>query len=134
MTHGPWGEADVNHTPFSQANQLWSFTRMTGVAVLEAYINGSEVPAMATSWGASPSYRGSGFNCAVARSILVVVGMQVAMTASAACCVPGTDAFTFSCTLSLGIFANSAGSDLPGTNAHGPARSDDRNQRPERRM
>ena len=52
-------------------------------------------------------------------------------TASCACWVPGTEAFTFSIGLSSGIDAKSFGRPSNGTNAHGPSGPGALNQRPE---
>jgi hypothetical protein len=65
------------------------------------------------------------------RSTLTVLGMLLAMTASCAWTVPGTDAFAFSWGLSSGMFAKSPGRLVPGTWSHGPAKDAARNQRPE---
>ncbi len=56
------------------------------------------------------------------------------MSASAACGVAGTEAFTFSFGLSSGILPKLAGSFPPGTYSHGPFSDDALNQRPEIRM
>ena len=53
------------------------------------------------------------------------------MDASRACGVFGTEASTSAIWCSAGIFANSAGSDLPGTKLHGPVSTLALNQRPE---
>ena len=56
------------------------------------------------------------------------------MSASAACAVPGTEAFTFSFGLSSGMLAKEAGSFPPGTYSQGPLSDAARYQRPEIRM
>ena len=53
------------------------------------------------------------------------------MAASAACGVFDTEASTSPIWCSGGIFAKSAGSDLPATKAHGPVSALALNQRPE---
>ena len=94
--------------------------------------------ALTTYWSWVPS---TGFICGVP-SILTgcgfvsdltpaVWGMLFATTASCACCVPGTDALTFSIGLSSGIDAKSFGSWSLATKPHGPFRLDGpSNQRP----
>ena len=64
------------------------------------------------------------------RLIAAVSGMLLAITASWAWAVPGTDAFTFSFGLSSGILAKSGGKSRPGTYVQGPASEAARNQRP----
>src|SRR5690348_10896252 len=129
MDQGPCGVMASNHTPFWQLYHSLSLTRMTGVEVLVAYA--SDVPSMAASAGSLPSKNGAGSSFAKLRSILVVVGMLLAITASCAWRVPGTDAFTFSFGLSSGIFAKSAGRLLPGMYVQGPPSPGALNQRPE---
>src|SRR5579862_9187156 len=65
------------------------------------------------------------------RCTVAVCGIELATTASCACGVPGTDAFTFSIGLSSGIFAKSGGRLDAGTYVHGPAVEGALNQRPE---
>src|SRR5512137_1334056 len=67
---------------------------------------------------------------ALARSTVAVWGTPAAMTAEAACGVPGTDAFMFSLGLPSGTFAKSGGRERPGTWAHGPSSPGAENQRP----
>ena len=86
------------------------------------------MPSIGLSWG-GPSYLGAG-SFASLTLIAAVSGRLFAITASCACGVPGTDAFTFSLGLSSGIFAKSGGRSLPGTNVQGPAVVSARNQRP----
>ena len=71
------------------------------------------MPSIGFNWG-GPSYFGVG-SFASARLIAAVSGRLLAITASCAWGVPGTDAFTFSLGLSSGIFAKSGGRSLPGT-------------------
>src|SRR5262250_1880044 len=96
--------------------------------------------ALTTYWSCVPSI---GFICG-APSILTgwglvvetvtaaVCGMLLASTASCACVVPGTDAFTFSMGLSSGIEAKSCGRAPNATYVHGPSGPGALNHRPER--
>ena len=86
------------------------------------------MPSIGLSWG-GPSYFGVA-SFASLTLIAAVSGRLFAITASCACGVPGTEAFTFSFGLSSGIFAKSAGRSAPDTNVQGPARESARNQRP----
>ena len=61
-----------------------------------------------------------------------VCGTCASSTASAACCVPGTDASTRERGCSSGIFWKSSGS-VGEANVHGPVKPGDENQRPETR-
>ncbi len=83
---------------------------------------------MAASCGAPST---CGLAMAVVRATAVLCGMLLAMSASSACCVPGTLAFTFSLGLLSGMFAKSCGNLLPGTKRQGPSRVDALYQRPE---
>jgi hypothetical protein len=60
-----------------------------------------------------------------------VCGIALAIRASFACGVPATAAFTFSFSLSSGIFAKSAGRASLATCSQGPSFELLRNQRPE---
>src|SRR5262245_31616808 len=99
---------------------------MIGMGLFTTYDTG--VPSIGFSWG-GPSYVGV-LSFASLTLIAAVSGRLFAITASCACGVPGTDAFTFSLGLSSGIFAKSGGRSLPGTNVQGPARASARNHRP----
>src|SRR5262245_12246657 len=76
------------------------------------------VPSIGVSTG-SPSYLGAG-GLTLEVSTWAVWGTLLAIIASWAWTVPGTEALTFSLGLSSGIFAKSPGSSLPGTYCHGP--------------
>ena len=69
-------------------------------------------------------------NWALARSTVAVCGTPLAMSASCACGVPGTEAFTFSLGLSSGIWAKSGGSSAPAMYSPGPGQLRAGNQRP----
>jgi hypothetical protein len=84
---------------------------MIGVAELTTCWR--EVPGIGAGFGA-PSKTG-GVIVAPLRWTVAVWGTPLAMRASRARGVPGTDAFTFSLGLSSGIQAKSAGSSRPGT-------------------
>ena len=64
----------------------------------------------------------SGLNVAVFRSTGAISGIWLEMTASWACDVPGTEAFTFSFGLSSGMNRKSDGRSRPLTYCHGPER------------
>src|SRR5208283_3902859 len=102
---------------------------MTAARVFFAYV--IEVASMGTNV-ASPSYCTVSF--ASKRVMLAVCGIELAISASLAWGVPGTDARTVDFGLSKGIFTKSGGSSLPDTNIHGPCSEVPRNQRPEIRM
>src|ERR1700675_4502067 len=98
---------------------------MIGVEALATYW--SEVPSMGFTCGVPSKVIGSA--CAV-RWTVAVCGTLLSMTASCACVVPGTEAFTFSIGLSSGIFAKSGGRLAGGTYVQGPAVDAALNQRP----
>src|ERR1700730_5406988 len=87
--HGPDGAGATNHNPLWSAEYVEPSTRMTGPAPLAAYCSGA--PGMAASRG-GPSYRTSSF--VWLRLIAAVCGMSLAITASRASGVPGTEAST----------------------------------------
>ncbi len=99
---------------------------MMGVGAFAAYASG--VPAMGRHCG-GPSY--VAVKCAAARVTVAVCGMLLAITASCACGVPGTEASTTPLAPPSGIFAKSGGSWPPGTYSQGPSVDRARNQRPE---
>ena len=99
---------------------------MIGSGELKTYWSG--VPAMGFSCGGPVIVAA---NEALLRSTVACCGTLAAITAEAACGVPGTDAFMFSLGLPSGTAAKSGGSALPGTWVHGPFRSGAENQRPE---
>ncbi len=68
---------------------------------------------------------------ALARVTVAVCGMLLAITASCASRVPGTEASTTPAGLCSGIRAKSGGIWAPGTYSHGPSAERARNQRPE---
>jgi hypothetical protein len=74
----------------------------------------SPVPSIGRYSG-SPSIVGAGSSVVPARSTVAVCGIELAIAASCACGVPGTEAFTFSTGLESGILAKSAGSSRPAT-------------------
>src|SRR5215510_1829366 len=123
--HGPCAEAAANHTPFCTAYQSFCDTMMMGIGELETYI--SDVLGTGCSSGAPEM---TGVKVAVARSMVAVCGIALAMMASCACGVPGTEAFTFSFGLSSGIWAKAGGRLVPATYCHGPEKPGARNQRP----
>ena len=88
---------------------------MTGGWELTAYC--IAVPWIGANCG-GPSYVTSSF--AAERLTAAVCGIEFAISASFACGVPGTETSAFARALSGGIFAKSSGSDLAGTNSHGP--------------
>ena len=98
---------------------------MIGTEAFTTYRSG--VPSMALSVG-GPSYRTS--SCA-RRLIVAVCGISLAITASRACGVPGTDASTSPFGWLSGMRAKSGGSRSPLTNCQGPCSDGARNQRPE---
>src|SRR5262245_7005758 len=90
----------------------------------------SWVPSIGFICGAPSILTGCGF--VVATVTAAVCGMLFATTASCACCVPGTDALTFSMGLSSGIDAKSFGRASNATYAHGPSGPGAENHRPDR--
>jgi hypothetical protein len=78
-----------------------------GVEALTTYCSAGVVPSIGFICGGPSNVIGFAI-CAV-RCTVAVCGIELATTASCACGVPGTDAFTFSIGLSSGIFAKSAG-------------------------
>src|SRR5512142_1480006 len=98
---------------------------MTSLSVFTAYC--SDVLSIGLNDG-SPWYATSG---ALISFLLTraVCGTCARSTASAACCVPGTDASTRDRGCSSGIFWKSAGS-FGVANVHGPVKSGAENQRP----
>src|SRR5512143_2649449 len=125
--HGPVTEGPANHTASCSAYQEVGETWMIGVAVLATYC--SDVPSIGASFGSPSIFGGSIFASATFTS--AIWGITLAMRASFACAVPATAAFTFSFSLSSGIFAKSAGSASLATYSHGPSKDAARNQRPE---
>src|SRR5574341_258151 len=121
-SQGPDGDDEVNQTPSLTAYQLVGSTWMMGVAELATYERG--VPAMGRSSGA-PSVVVSSF--ASARFTVAVCGMELAMSDSLDCGVPGTEASTPSFGLPGGMRARSGGSSLGGTQLQGPSREEARN-------
>src|SRR5215813_309682 len=122
---GPDDDDAVNHTPLSTPYHSVADTMMIGAGELKTYE--SSVSGMGRTSGA-PSMTGA--NCARARSIVAIWGISLAITASCAWSVPGTDAFTFSFGLVSGMRAKSGGRFAPATYSHGPAMYAPRNQRP----
>src|SRR4051812_18348354 len=111
-TQGPVGAFAVNHTPFSTHQHVWSeSSRITGRAQFVAYIS-PFVPASAANFGA-PSYVTVSFASEIFTA--AVCGIELAIAASCACGVPGTDTSTFALGPSGGILMKSAGSSFPGT-------------------
>ena len=100
---------------------------MIGVAVLTTYW--SVVPSIGASFTSPSNFGGSIFVALTLTS--AVCGIAFAISASFACGVPATAAFTFSFGLSSGIFAKSLGSAPLATYSHGPSLAAARNQRPE---
>src|SRR5215469_10700462 len=86
------------------------------------------VPSIGTNIG-SPSYWT--VTLASERVMVAVWGIELAMSASLASGVPGTDASTVALGLSTGILAKSGGSSFPATKVQGPANEVLLNQRPE---
>src|SRR5262245_13564625 len=123
--HGPCTAAAANHTPLCTAYQSFCATIMMGIGELETYMSG--VVGTGFSSGAPVI---TGVKVALARSTTAVCGISLAMRASCACGVPGTEAFTFSLGLSSGIWAKSGGRLVPATYCHGPEKPGARNQRP----
>src|ERR1051325_5664375 len=74
------------------------------------------------------------FNDAALRVIVAVCGIALAINASFACGVPGTETSTEAFACVAGIFAKSAGSFSLLTYCHGPSIDCAANQRPESRM
>ena len=70
-------------------------------------------------------------NRAALRVTVAVCGMLLAMSASCACGVAGTEASTTPAGLPSGMRTKSGGSWPPGTYSHGPPVDLARNQRPE---
>src|SRR5687768_16383498 len=126
--HGPVGALDSNHTPFcTHQNEFASSMRITGRAVFVAYDN-PLAPSIALNFG-GPSY--ATVRCVSAIVTVAVCGIELAMTASFACGVPGTETSTFALAWVGGIFVKSPGSARPSTYAHFPSSADDLNHRPE---
>src|SRR5262245_37685617 len=123
--HGPCTEAAVNHTPFCTAYQSFCETMMMGIGELLTYI--SDVLGTGCSSGAPEM---TGVKVAVARSTVAVCGISLAMMASCACGVPGTEALTFSFRLSSVIWAKAGGRLVPATYCHGRGNPAARTRRP----
>jgi hypothetical protein len=87
------------------------------------------VPSIGFHCGGPPSY--STVVGLMSRCTVAVCGIWLAICASRACAVPGTDSSKSAIGWPAGIFAKSAGSDLPGTKLHGPPSDLELNQRPE---
>src|SRR5512145_3293248 len=104
---GPVTEGPVNHTASCRAYQEVGETWMIGVAVLATYW--SDVPSIGASFGSPSIFGGSILVSATLTS--ATCGIALAMRASLAWGVPATAAFTFSLSLSSGIFAKSSGSE-----------------------
>src|SRR5215472_836158 len=102
---------------------------MTAALVFLAY--SIEVPSMGAKVG-WPSY--CTVTLASARVIVAVWGIELAMSASLASGVPGTEASTVALELSAGILAKSGGSSFPATKVQGPSNEALLNQRPEIKM
>src|SRR6516165_662381 len=81
---------------------------------------------------ASPSYCTVSF--ASERVMVAVCGIELAINASFACGVPGTDTSTVALGLLVGIFAKSGAISAALTKAHGPSSVEPLNQRPDIRM
>ena len=107
----------MNQTAFCTAYQDVGLTWMIGVAVLTTYW--SEVPSIGASFTSPSNFGGSIFASSIFTS--AVCGIALAISASFACGVPATAAFTFSFGLSSGIFAKSGGSASLATYSHGPS-------------
>src|SRR5262245_39346733 len=103
-THGPVADAARNQTPFWQAYQVMSSTLMIGTALFTTYFSGVS----GIGWRSGfPSM--FGVNWTLLGLTWAICGIWLAITASCACGVPGTEARTFSLGLSSGILANSGG-------------------------
>ena len=89
----------------------------------------SDVPSIGFICGCPSTVTAVGLTFAI--STAEVCGMLFETTASCACCVPGTDAFTFSIGLSSGIDAKSFDRPSNGTYCQGPSRPGALNHRPE---
>src|SRR5690349_7472812 len=92
---------------------------MTGVDALTTYCSVGVVPSIGFICGVPSNV--IGFAICAERCTVAVCGIELATTASCACGVPGTEAFTFSTGLSSGIFLKSGGRLEAATQVHGPA-------------
>src|SRR6185503_10921391 len=101
----------------------------TGIEVFVAYIN--VVLSICLNCGEPSKFT---FNEAALRVIVAVCGMALAIKASLACGVPGTETSTAALAWVAGIFAKSAGSVSLLTYCQGPSIDCALNQRPDSRM
>src|SRR5262245_19737479 len=101
---------------------------MIGVGEFGAYW--SVVPEIGANFGA-PSYTASNEGPPESGTV-AVCGIEFAITASRACCVPLTEASTTPAGDAGGICAKYAGNELLATNVHGPSSFALRYQRPAR--
>jgi hypothetical protein len=84
---------------------------------------------MGLNWGLPSNCGGENFASLILT--VAVCGTLLAISASWACAVPGTDALMFFLSLSSGILAKSVGRFLPSTKLQGPSFELALNQRPE---
>ena len=117
----------MNQTASCTAYQDVGLTWMIGVAVFTTYC--SEVPSIGASFTSPSNFGASIFAWLILTS--AVCGMALAISASFACGVPATAAFTFSFGLSSGIAAKSFGSASLATNSQGPSKDAARKKRPD---
>src|SRR3954470_21971280 len=99
---------------------------MTAAEGFRAYV--IVLPSIGMNVG-SPSY--TTVSLASERVMVAVCGIELAISASSACDVPGTETRIFAIGLSSGIFANPVGMASLSTYFHSPLREELLNHRPE---